>query len=77
MPCVGCGAQLGLGMMSRGNGSVWMSGERRRGGEKWTEEGKNGEERRRNRKVSFWNITGGSSTAGTEERADMCLCVTL
>lgn len=31
---MGPGAQLGLGMMSGGNGSVWMTGERRGGGRK-------------------------------------------
>lgn len=62
-------------MMSRGNGSVWMSGERDEGGEKWTEEGRSREEKRGNRKVSFWIITGGMSTAGTEE-GDVFVCNT-
>lgn len=47
------------------------------GGEKRTEEGRSGEEKRSYGKVSFRIITGGTSTAGTEEGMDMCLCVTL
>lgn len=74
---MGCGAQLGLGMMSGGNGSVWMTGERDGEGEKWTKKGWSREEQSRNRKVSFWIITGGTFTAGTEEGLYMGLRVKL
>ena len=44
-------------------------------GEKWTEERMKREEKGRNKKVSFWIITGGMSAAGTEEAMDGCVCV--
>lgn len=77
----GCGTVSGMrGSAGPGDDEQrkWVSMDEWReteGGEKWTEEGRSAEQKRRNRKVSFWIITGGTSTAGAEEGIDICVLV--